>query len=42
MLLGGEVKDGDVIPVSAGADGLLIGDRVGRSDRQPPEEAVLH
>ncbi len=42
MLLGGEVKDGDVIPVGAGADGLLIGDRVGRSDRQPPEEAVLH
>jgi ATP-dependent Clp protease ATP-binding subunit ClpB len=42
MLLGGEVTEGDVLPVSAGADGLHIGDRVGRSDREPPQEAVLH
>ncbi|MGC9371034.1 MAG: ATP-dependent chaperone ClpB [Paracoccaceae bacterium] len=42
MILAGDVKDGDTIPVSAGADGLLIGDRVGASNRQPPEDAVVH
>ncbi|MFP4450303.1 MAG: ATP-dependent chaperone ClpB [Rhodosalinus sp.] len=42
MLLSGDVRDGDVIPVSAGPEGLHIGDRVGRSDREPPQEAVLH
>ncbi|MCV2881896.1 ATP-dependent chaperone ClpB [Actibacterium sp. XHP0104] len=42
MILGGEIMDGDTIPVSAGAEGLLIGDRVGTSDRQPPEDAVVH
>ncbi|CTQ48886.1 ATP-dependent chaperone ClpB [Jannaschia donghaensis] len=42
MLLAGEVGDDSVIPVSAGADGLLIGNRVATSDRQPPEDAVVH
>ncbi|MEX0282196.1 MAG: ATP-dependent chaperone ClpB [Arenibacterium sp.] len=42
MLLGGEVKDGSTVPVSAGADGLIIGDRVATSDRHPPEDAVVH
>ncbi|MCK0103098.1 ATP-dependent chaperone ClpB [Pseudohalocynthiibacter sp. F2068] len=42
MLLAGEVLDGDTIPVSAGADGLIVGDRVSSSDRKPPEDAVLH
>ena len=42
MLLAGDVKDGDTLPVGAGAEGLLIGDRVGASSRQPPEDAVVH
>ncbi|MDX1780394.1 MAG: ATP-dependent chaperone ClpB [Thalassovita sp.] len=42
LLLAGDVKDGDTVAVSAGADGLIIGDRVGASNRQPPEDAVVH
>jgi ATP-dependent Clp protease ATP-binding subunit ClpB len=42
MLLAGDVMDGDTIKVSAGAEGLLIGDRVSRSNRQPPEHTVMH
>ncbi|WGW04155.1 ATP-dependent chaperone ClpB [Tropicibacter oceani] len=42
MLLSGDVNDGDVIPVSAGADGLLIGDRVGATNRPKPDDAVVH
>lgn len=42
MLLAGDVMDGDTITVSAGADGLLVGDRVSSSNRQPPEDAVMH
>jgi ATP-dependent Clp protease ATP-binding subunit ClpB len=42
MLLAGDVKDGDVITVSAGADGLLIGDRVAASNRPKPDDAVVH
>ena len=41
MLLAGDVKDGAVIPVTAGAEGLLIGDRVSSSTRMPPQDAVL-
>ena len=42
MLLAGDVLDGAAVPVSAGAEGLIIGDRVGTSGRQPPEDAVVH
>ncbi|WP_278922337.1 ATP-dependent chaperone ClpB [Pseudophaeobacter profundi] len=42
LLLSGEVKDGDTIPVSAGGDGLIIGDRLGSTDRPKPEDAVVH
>ncbi|WP_114966054.1 ATP-dependent chaperone ClpB [Alkalilacustris brevis] len=43
MLLAGEVKDGDTIHVSAGPEGLLIGDRVSASSRQePPQAEVVH
>ncbi|AXI53335.1 ATP-dependent chaperone ClpB [Sulfitobacter sp. JL08] len=42
MLLAGDVMDGDTVKVSAGVDGLLIGDRVSRSNRTPPEDAVVH
>ncbi|MGR3678752.1 MAG: ATP-dependent chaperone ClpB [Paracoccaceae bacterium] len=42
LLLSGDVKDGDTLPVSAGADGLIIGDRLGTSDRPRPDDAVVH
>ncbi|WP_281826642.1 ATP-dependent chaperone ClpB [Jannaschia rubra] len=42
MLLSGDVGDGSVIPVRAGPDGLVIGDRLATSDRRPPEDAVVH
>ncbi len=42
MILAGEVMDGATVEVSAGADGLLVGDRVSASNRQPPEDAVVH
>jgi ATP-dependent Clp protease ATP-binding subunit ClpB len=42
MLLGGEIMDGDTVPVSAGADGLIIGDRIGASNRPKPDDAVVH
>ena len=42
MLLAGDVKDGDTVTVTAGTEGLIIGDRVSTSSRQPPQDAVLH
>ncbi len=42
MLLAGDIGDGGTIQVSAGADGLLVGDRVSRSNRTPPSDAVVH
>ena len=42
MLLAGDVNDGDTLAVSAGADGLLIGDRVGATHRERPDEASVH
>ena len=42
MILAGDVMDGDTINVSAGVDGLIVGDRVSSSNRQPPEDAVVH
>ena len=42
MLLAGDVMDGSTVPVGTGPDGLIIGDRVGASNRQPPEDAVVH
>jgi ATP-dependent Clp protease ATP-binding subunit ClpB len=41
-LLAGDILDGSTVEVSAGSDGLIIGDRIGRSNRQPPEGAVVH
>ncbi|MDU8926627.1 ATP-dependent chaperone ClpB [Alisedimentitalea sp. MJ-SS2] len=41
-LLAGDILDGSTVEVSAGADGLIIGDRVGASNRNPPEDAVVH
>ncbi|MEL6642292.1 MAG: ATP-dependent chaperone ClpB [Pseudomonadota bacterium] len=42
MILAGDVADGDSVPVSAGADGLIVGDRVSTSTRVPPEDTVVH
>ena len=42
MLLDGEIDEGDTLPVSAGTEGLIVGDRVSTSNRLPPEDAVVH
>ncbi|WP_158965945.1 ATP-dependent chaperone ClpB [Chachezhania sediminis] len=42
MLLSGDIVDGSTVPVTTGPDGLIIGDRVSVSNRQPPEDAVVH
>jgi ATP-dependent Clp protease ATP-binding subunit ClpB len=42
MILGGEISDGAVVPVSAGNEGLLIGDKLGASNRPKPDDAVVH
>ncbi len=42
MILAGDVRDGDVIHVSSGADGLIVGERVVSSNRPRPEGAPLH
>ena len=41
-LLAGDILDGATVPVSAGADGLLVGDRVGSTRQEPPADAVVH
>ncbi|KZY30284.1 ATP-dependent chaperone ClpB [Roseovarius sp. HI0049] len=41
-LLAGDILDGSTVPVSAGPDGLIIGDRVGSSNRERPNDAVVH
>ena len=42
MLLAGDVRDGEVVTIGAGADGLLVGDRVASSNRPKPDDAVVH
>jgi len=42
MILAGDVLDGSTIPVSAGADGLIVGDRVSGSNKPKPDDAVVH
>lgn len=42
MLLAGEILDGSTVTVSAGMDGLLIGDRVVPSAREKPQPHVVH
>ncbi|MDT8857755.1 ATP-dependent chaperone ClpB [Paracoccaceae bacterium Fryx2] len=42
MILSGDVMDGATIVISAGAEGLIIGDRVSASRRERPHEAVVH
>ena len=42
MILSGDVIDGATVVISAGADGLIIGDRVSASRRARPQDAVVH
>ncbi|MFK7878502.1 ATP-dependent chaperone ClpB [Roseobacter sp.] len=42
MLLAGDVMDGDTLNISAGAEGLIIGDRVAATNRPKPDDAVVH
>jgi ATP-dependent Clp protease ATP-binding subunit ClpB len=42
MLLSGDIGDGDTVAVTAGAGGLLVGDRVSTLNRQPPTDEVVH
>ncbi|MGY6633929.1 MAG: ATP-dependent chaperone ClpB [Alkalilacustris sp.] len=42
MILSGDVPDGARVRVTVGAEGLIIGDRLANSRREPPEAAVLH
>ena len=42
MILAGDIADGQTVTVDAGADGLLVGDRVAASNRQPPANTVVH
>ncbi|MFK7838291.1 MAG: ATP-dependent chaperone ClpB [Sulfitobacter sp.] len=42
MLLAGDIRDGDLIEVSAGSDGLIIGDRIAASNRPKPDDATVH
>jgi len=42
MLLAGDLSEGDRVQVSAGPDGLVIGDRVAAPYRPAPQGAILH
>ena len=42
MLLAGDVLDGSTVHVTAGAEGLIVGDRVIASRRDRPAQAVVH
>ena len=42
MILAGDISDGSTVSVDAGADGLIVGDRVAASNRTPPQDAVVH
>jgi len=42
MLLAGDILDGSTVHVTAGAEGLIVGDRVIASRRDRPAQAVVH
>ncbi|WP_102108563.1 ATP-dependent chaperone ClpB [Oceaniglobus roseus] len=42
MLLAGDIRDGTTVHIGAGADGLIVGDRVSASQRPRPDDAVVH
>ena len=41
-LLAGDILDGATVPVTAGPEGLIIGERVGTTRAEPPRDAVVH
>ena len=41
-LLSGDIDDNDTVHITAGSDGLIVGDRVGTSGITPPEDVVVH
>jgi ATP-dependent Clp protease ATP-binding subunit ClpB len=41
-ILAGDILDGSTVKVTAGPDGLIIGDRIGASRRERPSEARVH
>ena len=42
MILAGDVLDGSTVHVSAGSDGLIVGDRISAGNRPRPDDAVVH
>ena len=42
MLLSGDIDDNDTVHITAGSDGLIVGDRVGKSGMTAPEDVVVH
>jgi ATP-dependent Clp protease ATP-binding subunit ClpB len=42
MILAGDVLDGATVAISAGPEGLLVGDRVSATNRERPATAVVH
>ncbi|MWB79203.1 ATP-dependent chaperone ClpB [Pseudooceanicola sp. 216_PA32_1] len=42
LILAGDVMDGAVVPVTAGVEGLILGDRVGATNRDKPRDATVH
>jgi ATP-dependent Clp protease ATP-binding subunit ClpB len=41
-ILAGDILDGAAVPVTAGPDGLIIGERAGTPRAEPPADAVVH
>ncbi len=41
-ILAGEIHDGSTVSVTAGSEGLIVGDRVATSNRRKPDDAVVH
>jgi ATP-dependent Clp protease ATP-binding subunit ClpB len=41
-LLAGDIVDGETVPVHAGLDGLIVGDKRGASNKPKPDDAVIH
>ena len=42
MILAGDVMDGATVHVTAGPEGLIVGDRISASRRERPVSAVVH
>ena len=42
MILAGDVLDGSTVHISAGPDGLIVGDRVSKTQRPQPDKTVVH